>query len=292
MITCAEKSAILEKTSSQIINEFGLVPWVATEIEFYVTGLEEVEKISNEIMLSLTEGLKESGINYIKIEKERGKGQYEVALRHEANPLKIADATCRLKEVLAKAAQEVCLNADFGAKPLEGQFGSGLHIHLSLHDKEGRNLFIKQGENTYSEPLLYAAGGMLATMKEFMVFFAPHENSYARFAPKMNAPVTVSWGNNNRTTALRLPTSQDTTRHIEHRVSGSDADPYLAIAAVLAGAHYGLKHKIRPPEQIYGDASLSMYQLELLPKSLREAEGLYKAGEVANGYFGDISYKP
>ncbi len=282
------KIEILQNISSAITSEFGLIPWVATEIEFYVTGLEEVEKISNEIMLSLTEGLKDSGINYIKIEKERGKGQYEVALRHEAHPLKIAEATCRLKEVLAKAAQEVCLNADFGAKPLDGQFGSSLHIHLSLHDKGGRNLFIKQGENTYSEPLLYAAGGMLATMKECMVFFAPHENSYVRFAPKMNAPVTVSWGNNNRTTALRLPTSIDTTRHIEHRVSGSDADPNLAIAAVLAGAHYGLKHKIRPPEQIYGDASLSMYQLELLPKSLTEAGSIFGKSKMAKEYFSEL----
>jgi glutamine synthetase len=118
-------------------------------------------------------------------------------------------------------------------------------------------------------------------MNPCMSIFAPHPESYDRFLHTVNAylvcptasnvPATVSWGTNNRTVAVRLPPKPSRERHIEHRVSGSDADVTQAIAAVLAGIHYGLKEKSDPGPPVYGDASLPQYGLPKLVTSLEEA---------------------
>ncbi len=265
--------------------DFHLTPHIATEIEFYILGCDEADTIAGEIMAELSAAFKGEGIQYNKIEKERGRGQFEVALPHTPDILKAADDLVLVKRTISAAMQGICLEASFAAKPKVDDFGSGLHIHLSLHDKQGENLYRRIGESNYSDELLFSAGGLLATMRDFMYFFAPNEESYARFIPNANVPVSVSWGTNNRTTALRLPSSTDLTRHIEHRVSGSDADVYHSIAAVLAGAHSGLRNKLPPPGQIFGDASLAMYNLEPLPKTLAESSELLRRSTVAPVYF-------
>ncbi len=98
-----------------------------------------------------------------------------------------------------------------------------------------------------------------------MAIFAPSPESYARFVAGSNAPLTVSWGANNRTTAIRLPDSAHDNKRIEHRVAGADADPEHVIAAILKGLYSGLKNRVDPGPQIYGDASLPMYGLQAFP---------------------------
>ncbi|MCC7260590.1 MAG: glutamine synthetase, partial [Alphaproteobacteria bacterium] len=176
------------------------------------------------------------------------------------------------------------LAADFSARPYEEQPGSGMHIHLTLHDAQGDNVLYKKDQNISPE-MRHAIGGLIATLRESMLWFAPHEESYRRFVPKLNAPTHICWGGNNRTAALRLPDDISGYKHIEHRVPGADADPHAVIAASLAGVHHGLMNKLEPGEQIFGNAFLDMYALESLPKTLAEAKGAYEVGTVIKKCF-------
>ena len=145
-------------------------------------------------------------------------------------------------------------------------YGNSLHIHISLLDKEGKNIFVKNGEEE-SKFMKYAIGGLLEKMPEYMQVFAPYENCYERLKKGKDAPSTVSWGGNNRTVALRLPaaTTEPENRRIEHRVAAADSDPYSVISAILEGISYGISNRILPKsEKIYGDASLKMYCLDSL----------------------------
>jgi len=265
-------ASLITSLSNNFMADFGIQPHIATEIEFYILGCEEIDEMSNEMMEEIAASLSAVGVEYLKIEKERGKGQFEVALPHFYDVNRAVKDCLLLKSTISKAMNDICLEASFAAKPKAEDFGSGLHIHLSMHTPEGDNLFKRIANNGYTNELLWSAGGLLSTMREYMHYFAPTKESYKRFVAGANAPVSISWGTNNRTTALRLPSSGDVTRHIEHRVAGSDADVELCVAAVLSGAYLGLANKIMPAEQIFGDASLSMYNLESLPLSLEDSQ--------------------
>ena len=121
------------------------------------------------------------------------------------------------------------------AKPLARQASSGLHVHVSLLEQDGANLFARD-----EQALGHAIAGLQATMAEAMLVFAPNANSYRRLRPLSYAPTAPTWGYNNRTVALRIPTGPPSARRIEHRLAGADANPYLVLAAVLAGIHHGL----------------------------------------------------
>jgi glutamine synthetase len=140
------------------------------------------------------------------------------------------------------------------AKPYLDRIGSGLHIHASILDAQGRNIF-DDGTAQGSDQLRHAIGGLQALMPESMALFAPSINSYRRFEPDMFAPVNRRWGVNNRTAGLRIPVSPGEARRVEHRACGADANPYFATAAVLAGLHYGLVRKLNPGEPAQGNVS-------------------------------------
>jgi glutamine synthetase len=136
------------------------------------------------------------------------------------------------------------------AKPFEEDAGSGLHIHMSLVDKNGKNYF-SQGKDSLAVPpfsarLRHAVGGLLKLMPESTLIGAPNANSYRRLRPDMFAPVEPNWGVNHRVVAVRIPESDANNLRFEHRTSGADANPYLVMACVVAGAHHGLKNKIDP----------------------------------------------
>ena len=154
------------------------------------------------------------------------------------------------------------------AKPYPGQAGNGLHVHISLLDKKGNNIFA--AENLLeSETLRHAIGGVQETMSASMAFLCPNVNSYRRFGAQFYVPNAPCWGLDNRTVALRVPTDSPEAARIEHRVAGADANPYLLLASVLAGIHHGLTNKIEPDAPIEGN---SYEQVEAsLPSNLRDA---------------------
>ncbi len=261
--------SVIEITSA-LQADFGLTPVVASEIEFYLHGGAPEESF----WASLVDACKQESIPLLKYEKEKGEGQYEIALA-PTSAEKCANDTKLATQLISDLAIKNTMKADFSARPMLEQYGSGLHIHVHLEDNEGRNVFYKKDDDI-SDALKFSIGGLLDSLLPNMPIFAPHESSYARFTDKSNAPVTVSWGANNRTVAIRLPDSTPDKKRIEHRVAGADANPDAVIAAILAGIHHGLTNKITPPPQIYGDASLEMYNLKKLPQSLVEASKLIK----------------
>jgi glutamine synthetase len=135
------------------------------------------------------------------------------------------------------------------ARPLPGQSPSGLHVHVSLVTADGDNLFARD-----ERALRHAVAGLQATMAESMLLCAPNANSYRRLRPLTYAPTAPTWGHNNRTVALRIPIGPPAAQRLEHRLAGADANPYLVLAAVLAGIHHGLSHELEPDAPITGNA--------------------------------------
>ncbi len=242
---------------------------IATEIEFYLHGAGT--KFSPEqVTAIIREACVKDNIPLASVEQERGKDQYEIALLPSSDKDLIIKDTERFKVLLKATFADYSINVDFSAKPLPNEPGSGLHIHIHLEDDNEKNLFTRDGDE-FSKILLYSIGGLFETMNANMAIFAPNQASYLRFTDKSNAPTTVSWGTNNRTVAIRLPDKPMDNKHIEHRVSGSDADIASVIEAILSGIEYGIANKCNPGAPIYGDASLPQYALPKLARSLEEA---------------------
>lgn len=232
----------LKNAVQRLSDDFGLTPVTAAELEFYFpvpfTGKELAD------------------FPLYKWEKEKGEGQYEVALLPAA-PEKTVQDLYKIKEILSG------MGADFSARPKADQPGSGLHIHLHLENGDSKNVFYKD-DARMSDALAHSIGGLLASIPASMNVFAPTADSYKRFVAGANAPMTVSWGANNRTVAIRLPDKPHDKKHIEHRVPGADADPLQVMAVILAAVHDGLTRKLDPGPQIFGDAALPMYKLPRL----------------------------
>lgn len=184
---------------------------------------------------------------------EYAPGQFEINLGHRADALAACDDAVLLKRVIKAIAQQHDALASFMAKPLAGQAGSGMHLHVSLLDRDGRNVFACTPDAP-ADALRHAVGGLQASARDNLLLFAPHANSYRRFVANAFVPLNHSWGFNNRTVALRIPHSDPANTRIEHRIAGADANPYLAAAAVLAGILHGLEHRPDPGAPVTGNA--------------------------------------
>jgi glutamine synthetase len=148
------------------------------------------------------------------------------------------------------------------AKPFEEDSGNGLHIHMSLLDREGKNYF-SHGRDSMATPpfsarLRHAVGGLMKTMPDATAIFAPNANSYRRLRPENFAPVEPNWGVNHRAVAIRIPQADAKNLRFEHRVSGADANPYLVTAVIAAGVHYGLKNKCDPGRMVTEGEELTL----------------------------------
>jgi glutamine synthetase len=184
---------------------------------------------------------------------ETGLGQFEINLMHQADALRAADDAWLFKMLVKGLARRHGFAASFMAKPYAEYAGNGLHTHFSLLDGAGRNVFDNGGPEG-SETLRNAVAGCLAAMHDSTLLFAPHANSYDRFVPGAHAPAAVSWGYDNRTVALRVPSGNPAARRIEHRVAGGDVNPYLMLAAILGAALCGIEDRSTPPAPISGNA--------------------------------------
>jgi glutamine synthetase len=184
---------------------------------------------------------------------EAGAAQMEINFNH-GDPLELADQVFLFKRLVRQAALKHDIYATFMAKPHQNQPGSSMHIHQSLVDAEtGQNVFAtKTGKD--SKTLLHYIGGLQRYLPAAMPLMAPNVNSYRRIARYSDAPINVHWGHDNRTCGLRVPDSDAASRRIENRLAGSDANPYLAMAATLACGYLGMKEKIQPGNPVDGDA--------------------------------------
>lgn len=183
---------------------------------------------------------------------EYAPGQLELTLLHRFDALQAIDEGIRYKRLVKGVANRHGLQACFMAKPFGDQAGSGLHLHVSLADAEGNNLYAS--EDPQGTPLLrHSIGGMQHRMLDALAIFCPNANSYRRFQANSYAPLAKSWGVNNRSVSLRVPGGPASSRHIEHRICGADANPYLAAAAILAAIHEGIRDERDPGPAIVGN---------------------------------------
>jgi glutamine synthetase len=206
------------------------------------------------------------------IAQEGGAGQLEINLRH-GNPLKLADEVFYFKRLIREAALKHDCFATFMAKPIAGEPGSAMHIHHSVIDSKGRNIFTGPGGGE-TDAFFHFIGGLQEHMPSAVALIAPYVNSYRRYVEGEAAPVNLEWGRDNRTTGIRIPISDPSARRIENRLPGMDCNPYLCIAASLACGYLGLKNEIRPDKRWRGEASDSEAGIA---ESLAEALELFDA---------------
>jgi glutamine synthetase len=183
---------------------------------------------------------------------EYAPGQFEITLEHRADALRAVDEAILFKRAVRGVAARHGRIACFMAKPFAELAGSGMHVHLSFADRARRNAFA--ADEPGGSPLLREAiGGLQATLADGMAVFAPNANSYRRFRSQSYAPVAVNWGINNRSVSLRVPAGPPPSRHVEHRVAGADANPYLVAALVLGGALHGVERQLDPGPPVSGN---------------------------------------
>ncbi len=247
----------------------------ATEMEFYLVndqgGLGPVNHphtgrpLENTEVLSLAEldafepfftelysGCAAMGIPAQSAIAEAGVGQFEIDIDHR-DALTAADNAWLFKTLAKGLARAHNMAATFMAKPFPNDSGTGLHVHFSVVDSKGNNVF-DNGTDEGNETLRHAVAGCLDAMQGSTLIFAPHGASYERMVPDAHAPTAVCWGYENRTAAIRIPAGPPAARRIEHRVAGGDINPYLHLAAVLGAAIDGVERAEEPPVPITGNA--------------------------------------
>jgi glutamine synthetase len=288
----------------------GLTPVVAVELEFYLIDRERSPDGRLLAPISPLTGLRQKGIQSqslaaleefddffaevttaaaiqgLPVEgavSEAAPGQYEVNLNHVGDALAAADHGVLLKRLVRGVAGRAGFEATFMAKPFANTAGNGLHLHVSLLDGDGRNIFDDGGERG-TDALRHAIGGLAATMTESMAIMAPNANSFRRFQTGGFTPAAPSWGYNNRTVALRVPGGEARARRIEHRVAGADANVYLVAAAVLAGIHHGIVGRIDPGPPIAGNSHDGTERT--LPDSWADALRAFDAARILPDYLG------
>jgi glutamine synthetase len=295
------------------LQELGLTAVVATELEFYLLegdgggtpvprvgrmpgtrqrqvgpqygSMEDVEDV-DPFLAELYAVCRAQNIPAGATLKEFSPGQFEVNLHHVANAELACDHAVLLKRAVRAVARRHGLGAAFMAKPFAESAGCSLHIHVSLKDASGRNVFAGQGrDGAVADTLRHAVGGLAATMGEAMAIFAPNANSYRRFRPGLFVPLSPNWGVNHRGVALRIPLSGPEDTRIEHRPGGADGNPYLVVAAVLAGIHHGITSRCEPgPRVSQGEV---IEEQVTLPIRWEAALAAFEAGTVLPRYLGE-----
>ena len=187
--------------------------------------------------------------------------------------MQAADDAWLFKTLVRGLARKHGFAATFMAKPYDDWSGSGMHLHFSVLDLEGQNVF-DNGGDAGTDILHYAVAGCLEAMRDSTLIFAPHGNSYARLVPGAHAPTGIGWAYENRTAAIRIPAGAPAARRIEHRVAGGDTNPYLILAVILGAALTGIEDRREPPEPVKGNAYAK--GLETLPDDWATAIDLFE----------------
>ena len=295
---------------ASVVNQFkdkGLTAVVATELEFYLTSVQDGvvqaptlpnahQSTTSGNVLSVAEldslsdflddvyaACRTQDIPADAAISEGGAGQFEINLLHCADPLKAADDAVLFKAVVKDVARKHGFSATFMAKPFGNQPGNGMHVHFSVLDDDGKNIF-DDGTDTGSDVLRFAVAGLLEAMQESTLIFAPHLNSYRRMRPNSHAPTSAAWGYENRTCAIRIPGGASVARRIEHRVSGADSNPYLVLTAILGAALNGMDAQVEPTAPITGSAYHA--RAPTLPLDWNSAITAFAAGKTMHDVLG------
>ncbi len=300
------------RKSLQPLTDMGLNPVMATELEFYLLehdgdsfkprlpripgstlpqgghqygSIDDLESV-DDFLTDIDSFCRAQNIPAGAALSEYAPGQFEINLKHINDPVLACDHAVLLKRVVKAAARKNGLTATFMAKPFQEYAGSGLHIHTSLFEKNGHNVFSGNcSDGAFSDTLRHAIGGLSQTMTESMAVFAPNANSYRRYAPGFYVPATPNWGPNHRDLAMRIPVSSQKNRRVEHRVAGADACPYLVVAAIMAGIHHGITRQVEP-EPMVAEKQKVDYTVTL-PVRWSKSLDAFRSGRILPQYFGE-----
>ncbi|MEM6617023.1 MAG: glutamine synthetase family protein [Pseudomonadota bacterium] len=287
----------------------GIKPVVAFELEFYLFEIAEPSAPPKPVFSTYEEPVRQNMYDLGDLDRlapflddlrrggdelelpldasvsEASPGQFEVNLSHRADPLRAADDAVLLKRMIVGLARKHGYIASFMAKPVADWPGNGMHIHASMMGKDG-NIFANEDGETR---LGHAIQGLLATMPDALLLFISSFNGFRRLQPGSYAPTGICWGHDNRSVAIRVPASKPEARRIEHRIAGADANPYLVLAAILAGVEKGLNEAITPPPPVDGSA----YDQATTPLTSRfnEAIEAFANSRWAKAAFGELLHR-
>ncbi|MCW4151603.1 glutamine synthetase family protein [Halomonas sp. 18H] len=254
----------------------------ATQSQLYSIGeLDEYADFIDAIHLAA----EQQGLPLDTTLKECAPGQFEINLRHGDDALAACDHAVLLKRLIKGVALSQGFDATFMAKPYGNEAGNGTHVHISLLDAEGHNLFAAEdGDPLGTASLRQAVAGLCNSMPASMGLLAPNLNALRRFQPGLYVPMAPTWGFDNRTVAIRIPSGPNAARRLEHRVAGADVNPYLLMASLLAAIDHGLRHRLTPPAAITGNAYAQV--APSLTNSWRQALDLLEQDPVLNEALG------
>jgi glutamine synthetase len=292
---------------SNVLDRFralGLKPVVATELEFYIVKarkdaseaptppdrLPEAQNYDLEVLgrhsavlQDIKDAAKQQGLATDTLIAEYGPGQFEINFHHTDDVLAAADTALLFRRLVRMVVSKHGFEATFMAKPYAQHPGNGMHAHVSLVDEDGNNALSSGADGDLSDVMQNAVAGTLATMKDLQAIFAPHLNSYRRFQPKSFAPSAPEWGLDHRACAIRIPETTGKAARLEHRISGADVNPYLALAAILGGILYGIEKK--PELQLPIDHPDAQPQ-PLLTHDWATSVDIFAASDIAADVFG------
>ncbi len=281
------------RTAEGMLARHGYTATIATELEFYLTDAQwnplypDVQCYSitkgaelEHIMSDIRREVEAFGIVVEACNTEYGPAQIEVNLRY-GSPMEVADNTVLFKYAVKEIARRHGTRATFMAKPFMGQSGNGTHLHVSLRDAAGHNVF--DGD----EPLMMrCVAGLLAHQVELAGVGSPSINAYRRFEDYSFAPTYVNWGGDNRQVAIRTVTDHGPATRIEIRTAAADANPYLLAATQLAAVADALDTEHALPPACRGNG-YAPQDRPLLPRSLQDAVRAIEAGSLLRRSFGD-----
>ncbi|MFJ3956694.1 glutamine synthetase family protein [Arthrobacter sp. NPDC090010] len=253
-----------------------LVPANQYNVDYSLLGSNRVEPLLREIRNAMYG----AGMTVESAKGECNFGQHEIAFKYD-DVLTTADNHTVYKTAAKDIAHSHGKSITFMAKPNERE-GNSCHIHMSLRGLDGSVVFEDGGEPTQTYRSFIA--GVLATMREFTLFYAPNINSYKRFVKGSFAPTAIAWGQDNRTCSVRL-VGHGLGARMENRLPGGDVNPYLALAAMLAGGLYGVEQGLELEAETVGNAYDSA--APHVPTTLREAREALASSAVAREVFGE-----
>ena len=283
---------VLLKSVLALYAEKGWRAVVAPELEFYLTApnpdsrdavtppvaahgrrensqhpydMEALEKFEP-VIRRLYDHCAIAGVPVETLTHETGTAQLEINLVH-GDALELADRAVLFKRIARKAALDSGVHATFMAKPIEGQAGSSMHLHVSLVGRAGENLFADP-DGADTPVFRNFMGGLQKYLPEVMPLLAPNVNSYRRIRPSLSAPANVEWSHDNRSCGLRVPKSGKEARRVENRLPGADANPYIAIAATLLSGYLGIEEHLERSPEAFGNAYLAQ---STLPRTMVQA---------------------
>ncbi|MBJ2153642.1 glutamine synthetase family protein [Paracoccus sp. IB05] len=301
--------AILKKQVMRA-RAMGFEPMMATELEFYLfensyenlrdDGFGNLRPISayNEdyhifqtskeepVMRKLRNDLYAAGIPVENTKGEADSGQGEVNYRY-SDAMDTADNHTIIKQAVKEIAWTMGKSVTFMAKYQTDKAGSAAHVHQSLWTLDGKPAFFdKDADHTMSQVMRHFIAGQLEAAEEMTVFFAPYVNSYKRFCVGLFAPTKIVWSGDNRTAGFRVCGEGTKAVRVECRIPGSDVNPYVACAALLAAGLDGIERKLELEPEMTGDL-YSVAGVREIPKNLRDAAAKLKSSAMLRKAFGD-----